>query len=51
MSYRFLCTSGTQTTPAFDAAGNAGSLHSQLAMNVIDIDYANQEFCSRPGST
>ena len=43
VSYRFLSTDGTATTPAFDALGNAGSLRSRLDMHVVDLDYANQE--------
>jgi hypothetical protein len=48
VAYRFLSTSGTETTPAFDAAGNDGSLHSRLVMNIIDLDYAAQEPSLQP---
>lgn len=48
VSYQFLSTSGSQTTPAFDAAGNPGLLRSRLAMNVIDFDYACQEVALAP---
>lgn len=48
VSYRFISTDGTQTTPSFGAPGTPGSLHSQLAMNVIDIDYACRENAIAP---
>jgi hypothetical protein len=48
LSYRFLSTSGSATTSGFDLAGNPGALHSRLAFNVIDLDYANQEVSLRP---
>jgi hypothetical protein len=48
VSYRFLAASGSTTTPAFDVAGNPGALRSRLAFNVIDLDYANQEFSLQP---
>ena len=48
VAYRFLSTSGSATTPAFDAKGNDGSLHSRLAMNIIDLDYAAQEPSLQP---
>jgi hypothetical protein len=43
LSYRFLATSGSATTPDFDPAGNPGLLRSRLAMNIIDVDYAALE--------
>lgn len=48
LSYRFLSTYGTATTPAFDADGNDGFLRSRLAINVIDLDYAAQEPSLQP---
>jgi hypothetical protein len=48
VAYRFLGASGSTTTPAFDLAGNPGVLRSRLAMNVIDLDYANQENSLQP---
>ncbi len=48
LSYRFLSTSGSGTTPAFDSAGNPGQLRSRLSMNVIDMDYASQEPSLQP---
>jgi hypothetical protein len=43
VSYRFLTTSGSDTQPTFDAAGNAALLRSRLDFNVVDLDYANHE--------
>jgi hypothetical protein len=43
VSYRFLTTTGTDTLPAFDAAGNPGLLRSRLIFNVLDLDYAHHE--------
>jgi hypothetical protein len=48
ISTRFLETFGSTTTPAFDPAGNAGFLHSRLALSVTDLDYANQELSLQP---
>lgn len=48
LSYRFLDSYGTQSTPAFDTAGNPGLLRSRLAINVIDLDYACQENALAP---
>jgi hypothetical protein len=48
LSYRFLATNGSTSTPAFDPAGNAGQLRSRLAINVIDFDYASREPALRP---
>jgi hypothetical protein len=49
LSYRFLAASGSDTTPAFDAAGNAGSLRSRFELHVVDLDYANLEPSLLPG--
>jgi hypothetical protein len=43
VSYRFLTTTGTDTLPGFDAAGNPGLLRSRLILNVLDFDYAHHE--------
>jgi hypothetical protein len=43
LAYRFLVTSGSQDIPGFDAAGNAGALHSRLDLHAWDFDYANWE--------
>jgi len=43
VSYRFLTTSGSDSQPNFDAAGNPALLHSRLNFNVVDLDYANHE--------
>jgi Legionella pneumophila major outer membrane protein precursor len=48
VSYRFLTTSGSQTTPDFGTLGNTGLLRSQFSMNVIDVDYACQEVALQP---
>jgi hypothetical protein len=49
VSFRFLASTGSTTTPAFDDLGNSGALHSRLHMNVIDLDYAAQENSLLPG--
>jgi hypothetical protein len=43
VSYRFLTSSGSGTLPGFDTFGNPGLLHSSLALNVLDLDYARHE--------
>ncbi len=48
VSYRFLTTSGSQSTPDFGTVGNMGLLRSQFSMNVIDLDYACQEIALQP---
>ena len=48
VSYRFLTTSGSQTTPDFGTVGNTGLLRSQFSMNVIDVDYACREVALAP---
>ena len=49
VSFRFLASTGSTTTPAFDDLGNPGALHSRLSMHVIDLDYASQENSLLPG--
>jgi hypothetical protein len=48
VSYRFLTTSGSQTTFDFGVLGNTGLLRSQFSMNVIDVDYACKEVALTP---
>jgi hypothetical protein len=46
LSYRFLSSSGS--TNIIDANGNASALRSRLSLNVVDLDYANQELSLQP---
>jgi len=48
ISYRFVTASGNETLPAFDPAGNPASVHSRLAMNMLDLDCGGREFSLGP---
>jgi hypothetical protein len=43
LSYKFLASSGDQTIPGFDAAGDPGALHSRNDLETWDLDYANHD--------
>jgi hypothetical protein len=44
VSYRFLSTEGRATLVGFDLDGSDVPLHSDLDINVVDIDYASREY-------
>lgn len=48
ISYRFLTTEGRETLVGFDLDGSDVPLHSQLDLNVVDLDYATPEFSPLP---